>query len=252
MYKDNAKFAAAFPAALRIISANKKNLLAYILVKLVLRIAAAMIYMFISLASLLVLIIPVILVAGLVYLISLLSHIAAVVFLIVVVIPLGLCLAYCLLCLGLPVSVFFRAFSIKFVGRLDQRYNLFGTQDEAALKDQVHSPELAATLSFVVAGLGQFYNGQAAKGILIFLTSWLIFPWIIGIIDAYNTAKKLKAAQAPVKKRVGCMVVFVAGIFVLFVALFIAILLAAIAIPNFMQARAKAETKKTAVETERR
>jgi len=49
------------------------------------------------------------------------------------------------------------------------------------------SPILAAVLS-VFPGLGQLYNGDIMKGFLIFTTCWLIFPWIIGIFDAYFKA----------------------------------------------------------------
>ena len=58
-------------------------------------------------------------------------------------------------------------------------------------KKEERSPALAAILSFVIGGLGQIYNGQIGKGILILFTSWLIIPWIIGIVDAYKTANKI-------------------------------------------------------------
>ncbi|MFA5272317.1 MAG: hypothetical protein WC412_08310, partial [Candidatus Omnitrophota bacterium] len=64
-----------------------------------------------------------------------------------------------------------------------------------------HSSALAAILSFIIAGLGQVYNGQIWKGLLIFFTSWLIFPWIIGIFDAYFTAKKISEGKILFKKK---------------------------------------------------
>lgn len=65
--------------------------------------------------------------------------------------------------------------------------------------DGVLSPKsagLAAILSFLIVGLGQIYNGQVGKGILMFVGCvllWFVFlGWIVTIwscIDAYQTAK---------------------------------------------------------------
>lgn len=104
-------------------------------------------------------------------------------------------------------------------------------------KKQEHSPAIAAILSFVVAGLGQIYNGQVGKGILIFLTSWLIVPWIIGIVDAYRTAKKINLGEMEAKKKTGCLIAFVVGIVIMWIVIAIIALLAAIAIPNLLRAR---------------
>jgi TM2 domain-containing membrane protein YozV len=71
------------------------------------------------------------------------------------------------------------------------------------------NPGVAAVLSFFWAGLGQIYNGQLAKGIgfivlyafcvlLIFVViGFILVPivWIIGIWDAYNTAKQYNERQ---------------------------------------------------------
>ncbi|MGA2885223.1 MAG: zinc-ribbon domain and TM2 domain-containing protein [Halobacteriota archaeon] len=71
------------------------------------------------------------------------------------------------------------------------------------------NPGVAAVLSFFWAGLGQIYNGQLAKGIgfivlyafcvlLIFaVIGFILVPivWIIGIWDAYNTAKQYNEKQ---------------------------------------------------------
>ncbi len=70
------------------------------------------------------------------------------------------------------------------------------------------SPGLAAVLSFFICGLGQIYNGQIFKGILMIIAysvSWfLIFAiigfvttpilWIWGMVDAYRTADRLNSA----------------------------------------------------------
>lgn len=71
------------------------------------------------------------------------------------------------------------------------------------------SAGLAAFLSFVIPGLGQLYNGQYGKMliffILIFVNTALTFvligyltgfiTLIIGIIDAYKSAKRLNQAN---------------------------------------------------------
>lgn len=63
-------------------------------------------------------------------------------------------------------------------------------------------PGIAAVLSFFVTGLGQIYNGQIGKGILLMclqvvnlllcfvLIGLITFPlmWIYGIYDAHQTA----------------------------------------------------------------
>ncbi|KAF5083371.1 zinc ribbon domain-containing protein [Methanobacterium aggregans] len=68
---------------------------------------------------------------------------------------------------------------------------------------------LAAVLSFLVVGLGQIYNGQVGKGILLLVgaiisgilmfivigvVTWLII-WIYAIYDAYNTANKINSGD---------------------------------------------------------
>lgn len=64
---------------------------------------------------------------------------------------------------------------------------------------------LAAVLSFLIIGLGQIYNGEIAKGLILLVVSYLcialaflIIPLIVGIVlwiyaiyDAYDTAKKI-------------------------------------------------------------
>jgi TM2 domain-containing membrane protein YozV len=69
------------------------------------------------------------------------------------------------------------------------------------------NPGVAAVLSFFWAGLGQIYNGEISKGILLlvlyFISAWLMFVvigfittpilWIFGMVDAYRTAEKINA-----------------------------------------------------------
>ncbi len=67
----------------------------------------------------------------------------------------------------------------------------------------MRSPILAAILSLIVAGLGQIYNGQVAKGVIFILLQiingaltavligWVLMP-IVGlwaVIDAYLVAR---------------------------------------------------------------
>ncbi|MCK9614828.1 MAG: DUF5683 domain-containing protein [Candidatus Omnitrophica bacterium] len=105
------------------------------------------------------------------------------------------------------------------------------------VKKEEHSPALAAILSFIIAGLGQIYNGQVWKGLLIFVTSLLVIPWIIGIFDAYFVAKRISHGEIALKKKTGCLIAMIIWVFVFWIMVFILAMLAAIAIPNFMRAR---------------
>ena len=70
------------------------------------------------------------------------------------------------------------------------------------------NPGVAALLSFFWCGLGQIYNGQIGKGILLMtvqivnsllifvligLITWPIF-WIWGMVDAHRSAERINAA----------------------------------------------------------
>jgi len=69
------------------------------------------------------------------------------------------------------------------------------------------SPGLAAVLSFFWAGLGQIYNGEISKGIVMmvaYVVSCILMAavigffttpilWIYGMVDAYKTAEKFNA-----------------------------------------------------------
>ncbi len=110
-------------------------------------------------------------------------------------------------------------------------------------KKQEHSPALAGILSFVIAGLGQIYNGQVWKGLLIFFTSLLVIPWILGIFDAYFVAKKIAGGQIELKKKTGCLIAMIICVFVSWVMIVVVAMLAAIAIPNLLRARMVAQEK---------
>jgi TM2 domain-containing membrane protein YozV len=67
----------------------------------------------------------------------------------------------------------------------------------ALLSMQDKSPGVALLLSFLIVGAGQLYNGQIAKGILMFfgaIVLWfMLLGWIIHIwswIDAYSVASR--------------------------------------------------------------
>jgi TM2 domain-containing membrane protein YozV len=69
------------------------------------------------------------------------------------------------------------------------------------------NPGIAAVASFFFAGLGQIYNGEIGKGLILILVQtmnlflmilvigFFTYPivWIYGIYDAYKTAEKINA-----------------------------------------------------------
>lgn len=57
-------------------------------------------------------------------------------------------------------------------------------------REFVKDPLLATVLSTVLPGGGQFYNGHFLKGLLVLVTSPFVIPWLIGIVDAYFSARR--------------------------------------------------------------
>ena len=71
------------------------------------------------------------------------------------------------------------------------------------------NPGLAAVLSFLIVGLGQVYNGQIGKGLVLIifyfvsivlcfvLIGFVLVPilWIYGVYDAYNTANLINSGE---------------------------------------------------------
>jgi len=64
------------------------------------------------------------------------------------------------------------------------------------------SPIIALFLSMILSGLGQDYNGQYTKGILLLFAELVgfalfiipgIIVWLFGMYDAYTSAKKINA-----------------------------------------------------------
>lgn len=72
-------------------------------------------------------------------------------------------------------------------------------------KEKIKDPGIAAILSFFIVGLGQIYNGEIGKGIVLIILyglAWvlsflligipmLLILWFYGIVNAYNTAKEI-------------------------------------------------------------
>lgn len=52
-------------------------------------------------------------------------------------------------------------------------------------------PLLASVLSGFLPGGGQVYNGHFIKAGLVFVTAPLVLPWIIGVADAFFSARKI-------------------------------------------------------------
>ena len=74
------------------------------------------------------------------------------------------------------------------------------------------NPGTAAVLSFLITGMGQIYNGQIVKGIVLvvlqlinlalmsILIGYFTFfvLWVYGIVDAYRQAERLNARMSGV------------------------------------------------------
>lgn len=63
---------------------------------------------------------------------------------------------------------------------------------QAPMRPAVYkNPALALLFSAIFPGGGQFYNGHAGKGILVFFTWWLVLPYIWSLFDAYSSAQRI-------------------------------------------------------------
>lgn len=74
------------------------------------------------------------------------------------------------------------------------------------------NPGIAAVLSFFWTGVGQIYNGQIFKGLIMIgiqiingllmfiLIGFITYPlfWIFGMYDAYKTAERINAGNSSV------------------------------------------------------
>ncbi len=70
---------------------------------------------------------------------------------------------------------------------------------------QVKNPFIALILSLLITGIGQIYNGQLKKGLLLLvgvIILWVVFwpiaiiVWLFGMYDAYTTALKINKGEA--------------------------------------------------------
>lgn len=129
MFKEKIKFSAAFKNFMALFSAYKSEFILYLFVRWGINICASLIAMVLMLAGLIVLLIPGIILAGLCYLIFKITPVSIyplyfilLTCFLAIVIPAAI---YALWCINLPLAVFLRTFSLKFISRLDSRYNLF-------------------------------------------------------------------------------------------------------------------------------
>lgn len=129
MFKEKKSTLKAFPIALGIINNNKANTLVYLLISIGFYICASIIYGIISFIAVMTIIFPVIIIGSLLTIIykiiPMASHPLFLTICVIIAIPVMLFFWYCLICMYLPFAVFFRAFSLKFLGKLDSRYDLF-------------------------------------------------------------------------------------------------------------------------------
>jgi TM2 domain-containing membrane protein YozV len=83
------------------------------------------------------------------------------------------------------------------------------------------NPWVAAISSLLLPGIGQVYNGQVSKGIIIFLSCWLIIPWIYGVVDAFITAKKVNRGEVIARPSTGCLIGCLTLVFLLMASPFL-------------------------------
>ena len=116
----------------------------------------------------------------------------------------------------------------------------------------VRNPVLAAVLSFIIPGFGQSYNGNAIKGIGIFLgvlilwiLSLLMYSgemfigilvlWIFGVFDAYRDSWRMNRGDIPEKEHQILLFGGVAVVAVVILAVVFTIIFGFIALSGFAQ-----------------
>jgi flagellar basal body-associated protein FliL len=128
MFKDRIKILQAWSKVLSLLRKNVANFILYLLIKAGFYICAGIVYLLVSLICALVIVIAGALAGIPLYFISTAIPPPSVIIYWVAVgiaaTPVLLFLLYCLICLYLPFAVFFRTFSIRFLGRLDPQYDL--------------------------------------------------------------------------------------------------------------------------------
>lgn len=133
MFKDRINIIKAWKVSLRILEKEKFNFFKYLAVKLGLRIIAFIISGLFTMAVIFALVIQILVLGGLLYSISLalpegirwgyyiLLIIIGIIFFISILLGINIIL--------LPIPVFFRTYSLKFLARIDERYDLFKLKD---------------------------------------------------------------------------------------------------------------------------
>jgi len=132
MYKDGPGAVLAWEKAIAIIAANKKDVLLYVVFKFAVSLVSTILYSMIALAAFVGLLLPLGVLGGAGYLIFLalpkFIHLAYFISVFILFVPLLFSFWYFFICLYLPFAVFARTFSLKFIGRIDNEYNLFKIQ----------------------------------------------------------------------------------------------------------------------------
>jgi hypothetical protein len=129
MYKDSCGFIAGWHKAISFLGVNKGLAAGFFFLKVALYLVCSIIYGIVSLVVMLGLIIPGALIAGGGYGLYHILPGGSQVFLLVIGLGIGipvlLALGYLVMCMYLPCAVFLRTFNLKFLARLDARYDLF-------------------------------------------------------------------------------------------------------------------------------
>ncbi|KPK98305.1 MAG: hypothetical protein AMJ95_04915 [Omnitrophica WOR_2 bacterium SM23_72] len=129
MFKDKIKISQALPRIIALMKAQPVLMVKYVLIKAGLGICSAVISYIVSFIAIIGLILPVGLVIGIFYmlyrLLPAVLHLPYTILMYALGLPVAAFLLYAMLCLYLPFAVFFRTFSLKFLGQVDPQYNLF-------------------------------------------------------------------------------------------------------------------------------
>ncbi len=129
MYRKKIPAYAALREAYNLLISHKKEMFVYFLLKMGVAFCGNILLIFVYLLAIIILLIPILILAGLAYLIyMILPAMAKIVFLVMISTSAGvlfLFLIFCLMCLGLPLAVFLRTLSLKFLARLSPEDNLF-------------------------------------------------------------------------------------------------------------------------------
>lgn len=128
MFKDRIKIMRAWAKVWGLLRKNTMNFILYLLLRIGLNIGAGIIYFLVSIVSVIAVMIPLGLIGLPLYFISkavpagfLVGYWAAIG---VIATPVILFLLYCLIGMYLPFAVFFRAFSVRFLGKIEPHYDI--------------------------------------------------------------------------------------------------------------------------------